>query len=68
MMLNKIIRICPTGLPFAQKISEVTPIRDASSVVGLLRSNSKKDSTVSSTEQPHSASSYFENNEEFFSC
>ena len=30
--LKRIIRNCPNGLPFALKIKEVTPIRDAANV------------------------------------
>ena len=57
--LNTTIRSCPTGFPLALKISEVTPIKDAAKVRWFSLSKIQKDSTISATEEHHSAISVF---------
>ena len=47
------IKACPTGLPFAVKMSEVTPITEAISVIKFLRSKIKNEATISATDTLH---------------
>lgn len=58
--LNRIMSACPAGLPFALKIREVTPIREAARVIQLSRSNARNASRMPHTEPPHRSRSPLE--------
>ena len=57
MMLKIIISTCPKGFPFAQKISEVTPIREAVRESGEEDEESIYAAIIVVTEKPHRSSS-----------
>jgi len=57
--LNTTIRNCPNGLPFALKIKEVTPIKEAISVKMLSLSKIIKETNISITDMHHKEISVF---------
>lgn len=58
-ILNTIISIWDTGFPFAAKIRDVTPIKDAIKVKKLSRSKRQNAVTIIVIEPSHNASSPF---------
>ena len=57
--LNMTIRNCPNGFPFALKINDVTPTKDATSVKQFPLSNIKNDTAIRITDMLQSAISPF---------
>ena len=66
--MNKTIKNCPKGFPFALKIKDVTPINEAINVRKFSLSKRQNESKIVKTETLHKTTSAFDKLKKYFFC